>query len=78
MSALEKVRWNMKAILMIDNPECCGDCPLLQQYYDDEHEEWYEMCYRQNCKIKDIDSKLKDCPLIEINDNIARLIEVAR
>lgn len=54
----------MKAILVLDKmPDCCGNCPLLQQWYDDEHEEWYEMCFYRYCKIEDTESKLNICPL---------------
>lgn len=54
----------MKAILVLDKmPDCCGNCPLLQQWYDDEHEEWYEMCFYRYCKIENTESKLNICPL---------------
>lgn len=57
----------MKAILIVNMPddyqECCGNCPLLEHFYDDEHEEWYEWCCYKKCKIEDTESKLKDCPL---------------
>lgn len=54
----------MKAILVLDKmPDKCGNCPLLQQWYDDEHEEWYEMCFYRYCKIEDTESKLNICPL---------------
>lgn len=62
----------MKAILMIEEaPKKCDDCPL--SYRD------LESCY---CEILDEEvkywKKSNNCPLIEINDNIAKLIEVAR
>ena len=57
----------MKAILIVNMPvdyqECCGNCPLLEHFYDDEHEEWYEWCCYKKCKIEDTESKSKDCPL---------------
>lgn len=54
----------MKAILIINKmPERCGDCPLLQQWYDDEYEEWRDMCFWRYCKIEDTEMKLNVCPL---------------
>ena len=54
----------MKAVLVISEmPSRCGNCPLLQQYYDDEHEEWYEVCFWRQCKIEDTERKLNICPL---------------
>ena len=62
----------MKAILIVNMPddyqECCGNCQLLEQFYDDEHEEWYEWCCYKKCKIEDTESKLKDCPLRPLPD----------
>ena len=54
----------MKAILVIsDMPSRCGDCPLLERMYDDEHEEWYELCFWRQCKVEDTERKLSVCPL---------------
>lgn len=53
-----------KAILVLNEmPDKCGNCPCLQQWYDDEHEEWYEMCFYRYCKIENTESKLNICPL---------------
>lgn len=71
----------MKAILMFDEmPETCERCRLrvndccrgkeIGYSLIEQPEKWdgtEEYTYRD-----------KKCPLIEINDNIARLIEVAR
>ena len=55
----------MKAILVIDMPTNCKDCDKL---------------VRKGCLKGDYrkEERPKTCPLIEINDNIAKLIEVAR
>lgn len=53
----------MKGMLVFDMPDCCGNCQLLQQWYDDEHEEWYEMCFYRYCKIENTESKLNICPI---------------
>lgn len=57
-------------ILVIDNHERCGDCPLLERFYDDEHEEWYEWCCYKRFKIEDPESELKDCPLKPMPEKI--------
>lgn len=68
----------MKAILMLNEmPRHCLECPL--SYGAD-----IEYCYitgKEKEIFADNETELKrnaDCPLIEINDNIAKLIEVAR
>ena len=62
----------MKAILMIDEmPKECSDCPCMNTlglYCKADKKGRY-------CFLEDKDEW---CPLIEINDNIAKLIEVAR
>ena len=67
----------MKAILMLkETPENCEQCPL----YDYRS----KICYGTDNDIftssfdRQEEERCPDCPLIEINDNIARLIEVAR
>lgn len=61
----------MKAILMINEmPKSCKDCIL---YLDDSR--W---CFADYEPIDDDKKRPTWCPLIEINDNIAKLIEVAR
>ena len=64
----------MKAILMMNElPEECWVCPC---YRDKEFKEG--LCLVDYKDIKDREKRPEWCPLIEINDNIARLIEVAR
>lgn len=56
----------MKAILMIEEaPKNCKECDIT---------------IRKGCNKGDYrkEERPKSCPLIEINDNIAKLIEVAR
>ena len=67
----------MKAILMLDEmPKGCVDCPLFNgdefycTYTKNDLNNWWE--------TDRIYYRLEDCPLIEINDNIAKLVEVAR
>ena len=66
----------MKAILMLDEMPVCRNCPLFNgDLYccvitGNEIDKWWE---------RDLDTyRIDDCPLIEINDNIAKLVEVAR
>ena len=68
----------MKAILMLrEKPNKCSECPFHTIYSDNTLESTY-------CSLIDFPNDkgtttiLKHCPLIEINDNIAKLIEVAR
>ena len=59
----------MKAILMLSEmPESCKDCILC-------NDNWW--CVADDDPTDD-KTRPNWCPLIEINDNIARLIEVAR
>ena len=68
----------MKAILMLRNkPNRCSECPFHTIYADDTLESTYCLIMNES-NDKGTTTILKDCPLIEINDNIARLIEVAR
>ncbi len=61
----------MKAILMLNEmPKKCEDCPCAY--------EWANECNATDKAVIDFTEKPEWCPLIEINDNIARLIEVAR
>lgn len=56
----------MKAILVLnETPKNCKECDEI---------------VRKGCKKGDFrkEERPKTCPLIEINNNIARLIEVAR
>lgn len=68
----------MKAILMLrEMPNKCSVCPFHTIYADDNLESTYcSLIIQEN--EKGTTTKLKECPLIEINDNIAKLIEVAR
>ena len=62
----------MKAILILnETPKCCLDCPCcnLEEFGCDAGEKTID------CRLT---GRPESCPLIEINDNIARLIEVAR
>lgn len=62
----------MKAILMIDEmPKECDGCPCLN------YKIWYCQADEKGRDGGD-DDRPEWCPLIEINDNIAKLIEVAR
>lgn len=70
----------MKAILMLSEmPKKCYDCQLMSK-------DMYCKAYIKNngltkmCVEDDVmyGTRHTHCPLIEINDNIARLIEVAR
>ena len=71
----------MKAILMMNEmPKTCEDCQFRR----------YDICYAKEIGHNLIEQpkkwdgteeytyRDKNCPLIEINNNIARLIEVAR
>ena len=63
----------MKAILIIEKaPKSCDECELMAEYVEDQ-----ARCYITCIPTKN-DKAKKQCPLIEINDNIAKLIEVAR
>ena len=62
----------MKAILMLDEmPKECIECPCADYVLN--------MC-RASLSSEEINTSGKPdwCPLIEINDNIAKLVEVAR
>ena len=68
----------MKAILMLANmPNSCIECMFSFVYANDQLEE-------TNCRLlgqtneKGTSTRCENCPLLEINDNIAKLIEVAR
>lgn len=70
----------MKAILMINEmPKNCEECPLFRTDKDFNATIHYCMPY-QNKELFMVKEKgvSDNCPLIEINDNIAKLIEVAR
>lgn len=70
----------MKAILMLNEmPKSCNKCVLKRHWFN------YKGTMKVGCKLRGdcgIDYKRNEravwCPLIEINDNIAHLIEVAR
>lgn len=68
----------MKAILMLkEMPSTCLECHFHKVYADNKLEETY-------CELIDINNekgtstRYEYCPLVEINDNIAKLIEIAR
>lgn len=75
----------MKAILLInETPKKCHDCQLMT---DDMYCKGFTPCVTKDgiritkrC-VEDYvmhGDKPSNCPLLEINDNIAKLIEVAR
>ena len=81
----------MKAILMLDEmPKRCCDCHLVNSGTGPSDDwccsgkqvrittETGEHTVNKKIKLEDIDMVQSWCPLIEINDNIARLIEVAK
>lgn len=70
----------MKAILMLSEmPNCCAGCPLFHLIHVSDDEINPTICKALCLENKKGGStRLEDCPLIEINDNIARMIEVAR
>ena len=77
----------MKAILMLDEmPKDCVQCPCCMWYEIIDGKTMYAKCLKEQKEMK---AKFEDdyfitlsipkwCPLIEINDNIAKLVEVAR
>lgn len=67
----------MKAILVLDEmPENCMKCPL--RFKDGDTDDWFRFrCHMSTDQIPK-EGRLWNCELIEINDNIAHLIEVAR
>lgn len=65
----------MKAILMLNEmPKSCIECKFLITHFAEDRP------YMTSCLARTEEDEKKDkwCPLIEINDNIAKLIEVAR
>lgn len=72
----------MKAILMLNEmPDKCVECPLadrdrIVEFCKITGEE-IQIIFSTETEVKEI-IRNNDCPLIEINDNIAKLIEVAR
>lgn len=81
----------MKAILMLmEMPKKCCICHLVSSGTSPSDDwcchgkqvristETGEYNVNKKIKLEDIDTIQSWCPLIEINDNIARLIEVAR
>lgn len=55
--------------MLNEMPDDCNKCPCFDGM------EGRSEC---NALCEDVDGKPNNCPLIEINDNIAKLIEVAR
>ena len=51
------------AMLLIDDPGCCGNCSLMESYLDEEHERWLEKCVPVYRNIPDCDEKPEWCPL---------------
>lgn len=67
----------MKAILVLDEmPQDCVCCPCYRQ----AKYEYLEDCAKALRPLtpEERDNRPSWCPLLEINDNIAKLIEVAR
>lgn len=67
----------MKALLVLtEYPETCGECRLYSREtnicYGSENDLFTSSFDNQE------EERCPDCPLIEIEDNIARLLEVAR
>lgn len=65
----------MKAILMLDKkPRSCLECRFLRTIFAEDRP------YATTCLARTEEDEKKEvyCPLLEINDNIAKLIEVAR
>lgn len=52
-----------KAVLVIDKPNCCGNCELIVSMYSDQYEDWQEACYITKKKIFDTEKIDKGCPL---------------
>lgn len=74
----------MKAILMLDEmPNSCAEC---QFRLNKERYAWrcgvlrnyYKRAKHLGALLDAEKERRDDCPLIEINDNIAKLVEVAR
>ena len=73
----------MKAILMLkEMPKSCKECPLM---FENDDGQWcgYERTGKNELHMKVhyyVGDRTKPnwCQMIEINDNIAKLIEVAR
>ena len=67
----------MKAILMLDEtPKSCVQCPCYRLFEVEE----FEDCKALLRQLSEFERKNRPlwCPLIEINKNVAKLIEVAR
>ena len=64
-----------KGVIIVDIPSCCDGCDL---YHD-------EMCYGTDndifgyCSPVDVENEIhQDCPIIEVNDNLLKLIRSIR
>lgn len=65
----------MKVILMFDKPYSCSECRL----YVSGICSGSENDIFTNSSFEDVENDINpDCPLIEVNNNIVKLIEVAR
>ena len=60
----------------VDFPEACIDCPFAYPTITDI---WRCSCLSENLsensRIKNLESKLNDCPIVEIPNNHGRLID---
>lgn len=58
----EKTKMN-KAVLVIDMPDCCGDCPICASYAESAHSIREYWCVAYENKDVDPNSKPNWCPL---------------
>lgn len=52
-----------KSHLVMPTPSCCGSCPLILDMYDDQFENWENVCAYTKHKIEDTEIILSTCPL---------------
>lgn len=57
-----------KAVLLINDPDCCGNCPLIVGMYNDQFEEWSDICHITQRKIFDTEGIDSKCPLYRGNE----------
>lgn len=53
----------MSKKLIIDKPDCCGNCPLILDRYSEQYEEWNKKCYFTGRNIIDTEKVDEKCPL---------------
>lgn len=59
-----------KAILIIDKLNCCGNCPLIADWYSERYEEWSNKCYITGRNIIETDEVDEKCPLKPIPQQV--------